>query len=119
MAARRLELPVEAFELVVHPVHVRPERAQLVAVGDVDVPEKSPEAIAASRESIRWIGPINDQERTNPSTRARPIAPAAADEEVPRSRTRALSAIRSLVFAVVELASTVASWLRSTARLRS
>ena len=70
-------------------------------------PEKSPEAIAASRESIRSIGPINDQERTNPSTRARPIAPAATPMKRFREFARAaLSAIRSLVFAVVELAST-------------
>ena len=40
-------------------------------------PEKSPEAIAASRESIRWIGPITDHESTNPRSSARTIAPAA------------------------------------------
>ena len=35
--ARRLERLVQAPELVVHPVHVGRERAQLVAVGDVDM----------------------------------------------------------------------------------
>ena len=33
--------------------------------------EKSPAAISASRVSVRWIGPINDQERTRPSSSAR------------------------------------------------
>ena len=82
-------------------------------------PEKSPEAIAASRESIRWIGPITDHERTNPSNSARPIAPAATPMKRFRELAYALAfwAIRSFVFAVVALASSVASWLRSTARL--
>ena len=35
--ARRLELAVQAPELVVHLVHVGGERPQLVAIGDVDV----------------------------------------------------------------------------------
>ena len=39
--------------------------------------EKSPEAIPASRVSIRWIGPISDHERANPRIRASTIAPAA------------------------------------------
>ena len=69
--ARRLELPVEAPELIAHPVHVRRERTELVAVRGVDVSEKSPEAIAASRESMRWMGRVTDHERTNPSSSAR------------------------------------------------
>ena len=40
-------------------------------------PVKSPDAVADSRAPIRWIGPISDHERTNPSNRASPIAPAA------------------------------------------
>ena len=87
MPARRLELAVETLQLVVHPVHVRAERAELVPVrrrrrGR----EKSPEAIAASRESICWIGPITDHERTKPSSNARTIAPAAT----PMKRLREL-----------------------------
>ena len=35
--ARGLELPVEAIELVVHPVDVRRQSSQLVAVADIDV----------------------------------------------------------------------------------
>ena len=58
-----VELPVEAIELVVHPVDVRGRGSQLVAIADVDVAEKSPEAIAASRALMRWMGPITDQER--------------------------------------------------------
>ena len=43
MPARRLELAVEASELVVHPVDVRRQRAELVAVRHVEAPEKSPD----------------------------------------------------------------------------
>ena len=49
-------------------------------------PVKSPDAVAASRASIRWIGPITDHERTNPSISASPIAPAAT----PMKRLREL-----------------------------
>ena len=80
-------------------------------------PEKSPEAIAASRELMRWIGPMSDHERTNPSSSARTIAPAATPMNRFRELAYALAfwAIRSSVFAVVALASSVASWLRSMA----
>ena len=88
MQARRLELVVEAPELVVHPVHVGAERAELVAVRDVERVRRSrPDAIAASRASMRWIGPISDQERTKPSRSARTIAPAAT----PMNRFRELA----------------------------
>ena len=50
-------------------------------------PEKSPAAIAASRASMRWIGPISDQESTSPSSKARTIAPAAT----PMNRFRELA----------------------------
>ena len=84
--ARRLELLVEAlsssfirFTLAAS----APSSSRLVTS---TCPEKSPEAIAASRESIRWIGPISDHERTNPSSSARTIAPAAT----PMNRFREL-----------------------------
>jgi hypothetical protein len=38
VCARRFELLVEAVELVVHPVDVRSEGAELVPVRDLDVP---------------------------------------------------------------------------------
>ena len=50
-------------------------------------PEKSPDAIAASRASIRWIGPTSDHDSTNPSNRASTSAPAAT----PMNRFRELA----------------------------
>ncbi len=39
-------------------------------LGTSSRPEKSPAAICESRASVRWIGSINDQERTSPSMSA-------------------------------------------------
>ena len=81
-------------------------------------PEKSPDAIAARRASIRWIGPISDHERTNPRIRARTIAADRdADEQVSRAlRTRGHSGRSGHRSSrVVPLASSLASCLRSIA----
>ena len=78
-------------------------------------PEKSPAEIAASRESIRWMGSISDHERTRPSSNARTIAPTATAMNSCRDRSYELAfrAIRSSISAIVALASTAASWFRS------
>ena len=49
--------------------------------------EKSPDAIPASRPSIRLIGPMSDQDITSPSSSAKASAPAAT----PMDRSRELS----------------------------
>ena len=88
MPARGLELAIEAVELVVHPVHVRRERAELVAVGNVDVTgEIARGDRGAGATSIRWIGPITDHERASPRSSARTIAAAAT----PMNRLRWLA----------------------------
>ena len=64
-----------------------------------------------------WIGPISDHERTNPSSSARTIAPAATPMNRLRECSYALAfwAMRALVLAVVAFASSVACWSRSIA----
>ena len=77
MPADRFELAVEPPELVVHPVDVGSELADLVAVRDLDVTEKSPAAIFARRASVRWSGTISDHDSTKPSARAKMTLAAA------------------------------------------
>ena len=82
--------PVEAAELVVHPVHVGPERAQLVPVGNVDT---AGEVAGLDRGQSR-VDPLDrpdqrpgedeaEQEREDDRPRC------DADEQVPRARVRA------------------------------
>ena len=88
--ARRLELAVEAPQLVVHPVHVRGERHPTRrGSAHPPVPEKSPAAISASRASVRWIGPTSDQERIRPSPSASAtLTRPDGDEQIARGRVR-------------------------------
>ena len=63
------------------------------------------------------MGPISDQESTNPSSSASRIAPAATPMKRFRELVYALAfcSIKASVRAAVAFASSVASWLRSTA----
>ena len=90
MLARRLELFVEALQLVVHPVDVDRERAQLVAVGDVHMPREVP----GSNRSEPEVDPLDrpdhrpredepEQQRKDDRSRRH------ADEEVARVFVRA------------------------------
>ena len=87
MLARRLDLPVEALSSSFIRFTFAASAPSSSRFVTSTCPEKSPEAIAASRESMLWIGPITDHERTNPSSSARTIAPAAT----PMNRLRECS----------------------------
>ena len=89
-SARRLELAVEAVELVVHPVDVRGQRAELVAVGDVDVPRE----VARGDRGQPGVDPLDrpdhrpgEHEPEQQRERDRPRRDA--DEQVPLARVRA------------------------------
>ena len=78
--ARGLELPVEALELVVHPVHVGRQRAELVAVRDVHVPRE------VARTRSRPAGSRSAGSARSATTRARTRAAARGRSPPPPRR---------------------------------
>jgi hypothetical protein len=89
VAARRLELSVQPPELVVHLVHVRCERTQLVAIADLDVSGK----VAGCDRGQARVDPLDrpDQrprEHETEQQRERDRARCHADEQVPRAHVR-------------------------------
>ncbi len=85
-----LELPVEALQLVVHPVDVGRQRAELVAVRDVDTPREVPggdggepgvDPLDRSDQRPREHEPEQECEDDRPD--------GGGDEEVSRARVRA------------------------------
>ena len=86
-----LELPVEALELVVHPVDVGRQRAELVAVRDVDVPRE------VRRRRWRPAGSRSAGSARSATTRAR--TRAAARGRSPRPPTP-MKRFRELVYAL-------------------
>ena len=68
--ARRLELPVQPVQLVVHAVDVRRERAELVAVRNIEPAGEIALGDLRKPASVRWIGPTSAHESTRPSPRA-------------------------------------------------
>ncbi len=88
--AGRLELPVEALELVVHPVHVRRQRAELVAVRDVHVPRE----VARRDRGQPGVDPLDRADHRpredEPQQQREDDRPRRdADEQVARARVRA------------------------------
>ena len=87
--ARRLELAVEAIELVAHPVDVPGQGAQLVAVGDVDVPRE----VARRDRGQLGVDPPDGSdhrpgEHETEQQRERDRRRRDGDEEVPLARVR-------------------------------
>ena len=78
-------------------------------------PSKSPDAIAASRPLMLWIGPTSDHDRMNPSNRASTRAPAATPMNKARELANELSfrSISSSTSARVPSARSAAFFLRS------
>jgi hypothetical protein len=94
LPARCFQLAVDAPQLVVHPVHVRTERAELVAVRQIE----SPREVAGGdlgEARLRALDRADQRPREDEAEAEgeRDADPTDADEEVARGRVRA--AIRS------------------------
>ena len=97
VAAGRLQLAVQAPQLVVHAVQVGGERPQLVAVRDVDAPGEVPRRdLREARVHLLAPAPTSDHEMANPSTRARPMAPdRKPDDRPPRPHERLVARVHA------------------------
>ena len=89
MRARRLELPVQTVELVVHPVDVRGKRSELVAVRDVDVAREVP-GRDRGEPRIDSLNRADHRPREDePQEQCQDESPRRdADDEIPRARRR-------------------------------
>ena len=108
--AGRLELLVETLELVVHPVHVRRQRTQLVAVGDVHVPREVPGGDRGQPGVDPLDRPDHRPREDEPQQQREDDRPAATPMNRLRECSYALAfwAMRASALAVVAFASSVA-----------